>query len=186
MKVYSPGEIADLLKIKDSTLRKYSLLLEDFGYEFQKNSRNQRYYTDEDIITLRKLITMKDNGMTLDESAKGVVMWHKGNEVKQTDIALSQTDTHNVIIRDDSDIQELKTVLHKQIQLIQIQNESIEELKKMIQSLDKKVSDQQEYIGKSMKERDQALMQVMNEMLENRKLIAEEKKKGFWSRLFGK
>ena len=34
--LYSPGEVSDTLKVKDSTLRKYCGILENAGYRFSK------------------------------------------------------------------------------------------------------------------------------------------------------
>lgn len=169
MKVYNPGDVADLLKCKTATLRKYSVLLENAGYTFQKNSRKQRYYTDGDIITLRKLITLKDNGMTLDESVEGVMLWHSGNESEQEGIAPYQTETHNGIQNNADDIQELKDMIHKQ-------NELIETLSSRLDQQDKR-----------MEERDQALMESINQSMETQKqLAAAEDKPGFFKRLFKK
>lgn len=173
MKVYSPNEIADLLKVKAGTLRKYSVLLENAGYTFQKNSRKQRYYSDEDIITLQKLMTLKDSGMTLEESVQGVVLWHKGNEPDNVSVAPYQPDTNNVTQHDNSDINELKDMMYKQNELIG--------------ELSKRLDEQQNYIDKRLNKHDEILMQSMNESLEARKQIATAKEnKSFWSKLFKK
>jgi|SRR5699024_4477158 len=91
MKLYSPSDIAGVLDVKVSIVRKYSIMLEKAGYEFQKNSRKQRFYTDDDVIALRKLVTFKDNGMALGESVNGVVLWHNGSESSDTDVTPYQT-----------------------------------------------------------------------------------------------
>ncbi|NUJ33000.1 MerR family transcriptional regulator, partial [Pseudoalteromonas sp. 2103] len=70
MKVYSPSEIAELLDIKQATLRKYSIMLEEHGYKISRNSQNHRYYQDEDVITLRRVIDGKNSGVTLEEAIK--------------------------------------------------------------------------------------------------------------------
>lgn len=164
MKVYSPSDIADLLNIKESTLRKYCLLLEDKGYTFQKNNRQQRFYSDRDVITLRKFVTFKDNGMTLKEATESVMLWHKGNA--------DPNESENAIQHHNSDIAELKDMIYKQNELIK--------------ALSNKLDHQQEYIDKRLNERDNLLMKSLNEMLENRKQIATAEKKGFFARLFNK
>lgn len=124
MKVYSPHEIAELLGVKDSTLRKYSILLEEHGYEFQRNKQNQRWYNDKDVIALRKLVTFKDNGdMSLKECAEAVCLWSRGEDVTQ-----SLTVAHDDERRDEQhssnqqanaeEVQELKELVHKQNQLL--------------------------------------------------------------------
>lgn len=171
VKVYSPSDLSDVLKIKESTLRKYCLLLEEHGYEFSKNARGQRYYYDKDVITLRKFITLKDNGMTLEESAAGVVLWHKGNEDNETSVALTNTDTHNAMIRYISDMNEMKEMIQKQSEIIVMLNDKIDK--------------QQEYINNHLEERDNKLMRALQESIETQKQIASEnEKKGFWRKLF--
>src|SRR5699024_10801613 len=158
MKVYSASDITALLDIKDSTLRKYCLMLEDKGYEFQKNNRDHRFFRDDDIITLRKFITLKDNGMSLEESAEGVVLWHKGNEEEVYDVTVRQTDTRDVIERYNNDMTEMKDMMRQQ-------NEIINELSA-------KIDKQQEYIIDRLEHRDNNLMKVLEENLESQRQIA--------------
>lgn len=67
-------EAADILKIKVSTLRKYSSELEKNGYTFFKSERNHRAYSSDDITILYRLIGMKNTpGMTLERSAKSLI-----------------------------------------------------------------------------------------------------------------
>lgn len=174
MKVYSPSDIAELLHVKTATLRKYSILLEKSGYEFKKNARKQRYYSDDDVIMLRKLITFKNNGMTLDESVKSVMLWHKGNESEVTSITLSKSEMDNVTEHNKSDIDELKELVHKQ--------------NDMIGELSKRLDQQQEYIDKRMNERDQLLLQRLDQSMEEQKKLinSEKEKKGLFDRLFNK
>jgi|SRR5690625_4339470 len=161
MNVYKPSEVADLLKLKMPTLRKYSIMLEERGYKIERNSQNHRYYQDKDIIMLRRIISNKKGDVTLDEVINNVVQVKKGNSYTND---IDNTDTHN-----DSDI---KDMLHKQNELIK--------------GLTKRLDEQQTYIDQSIKERDRALMQSMNELLDNKKQIAAEKKKGFFGKLFNK
>lgn len=169
MKVYSPNEVAELLKIKPATLRKYSIMLEERGYKIERNSQNHRYYRDKDIITIRNIIRGKDSGVTLEESINNVISIDEHNTYTN---AINNADKQN-----SSDIQELKELINNQNEL----------LKDFSIRLDK----QQEYIDNQLKERDKLLMQTMNELLESRKQIAstgekEQKKKGLFARLFSK
>jgi len=49
-------------------------------------------------------VTLKDSGMMLDESVKGVVLWYNRNESTGTDIAPFQTDIHDTIKQDSNAI----------------------------------------------------------------------------------
>lgn len=162
MKVYSPAEVAKQLSCQVSTLRKYSILLENAGIKFNRNSQNQRWYSDNDIMTLRKFVTLKNNGdMDLKECANAVFLWINGNEVTQP-----LTEIDNATERSNSDITELKNMVHKQ-------NELIGELSTR---LDK----QQEYINKRLNKHDDLLMQSLNESLETKKQIAAAVEKSKW------
>lgn len=178
MKVYSPADVATQLNVKESTLRKYSLLLEEAGMTFQRNSQNQRWYNDNDVIALRKLVTMKNNGdMTLKGCADAVYLWSKGN-----DVAEPLTVTHNDIERHTSDISELKEIIQRQNGLIE--------------ALTKRIDQQQEYIKESLERRDKDLLQAIRESQQARLETAadqekqeppqQQEKRGFFQRLFGK
>src|SRR5699024_8456987 len=110
MNVYKPSEVADLLKLKMPTLRKYSIMLEERGYKIERNSQNHRYYQDKDIIMLRRIISNKKGDVTLDEVINNVVQVKKGNSYTND---IDNTDTHN-----DTDIKGLKEMVHKQNELI--------------------------------------------------------------------
>src|SRR5690625_3539583 len=169
MKVYSPSEIADLLDIKPATLRKYSIMLEERGYKIERNSQNHRYYRDEDIITIRRVIEGSKSGVTLEESINNVLSIDEHNTYIN---AINNTDTTN-----DNDIKVLKEMVHKQNDLIK--------------GLTDRLDQQQEYMDNRLKERDRLLMQSINEIMESKKQIATaekeaEQKKGFFARLFNK
>ncbi|RPJ93995.1 MerR family transcriptional regulator [Rummeliibacillus sp. TYF005] len=67
------GEVATKLNIAKDTLRAYSLELEKAGYEFKRNNRNQRDYSDYDLSILNAFLTLsKTYGLTLKEAASKV------------------------------------------------------------------------------------------------------------------
>lgn len=67
------SDVASQLDIAKDTLRAYSLELERAGYEFKRNNRNQRDYSDYDVSILNAFLTLsKTYGLTLKESASKV------------------------------------------------------------------------------------------------------------------
>ena len=75
------SEIATKLNIARDTLRAYSLELERAGYEFKRNNRNQRDYSDYDLSILNAFLTLsKTYGLTIKEAA---------SKVSSTDFKLS-------------------------------------------------------------------------------------------------
>src|SRR5699024_12782168 len=79
MKFYSPNDVSTILQIKPATLRKYSSLLEKYGYKIERNTQNHRYYQDKDIITLRNIVSGSNSGDTLEETIKNVVQLEMGS-----------------------------------------------------------------------------------------------------------
>lgn len=172
--IYNPADVAKQLNIKESTLRKYSLLLEKYGYEFHKNERGQRGYYDSDIIVLRRMMEFKNGGMTLEKASLSVATWAKRGNVTHGDTALQRYDKRYM-----GDIDELKKLIHKQGEMIEKQNELI---KQLAERLDR----QQEYIERRMNERDRLLLQTLRETQETQKQLAAASKTPFWKRLFRK
>jgi DNA-binding transcriptional MerR regulator len=167
----NPSDVCTLLGIKESTLRKYALILKDAGYEFHVNDKGQRGYFEKDVIVLKRFLEIKQNrDMTLEQAAEAVMAW-----VQQSNVAVSVIDRNRETERYNDDIKALKEMVAQQNEL----------LKELMMRLDQ----QQKYIEESLKKRDELLMQSLKESMETRKMIAaakEEKKKGFWLRLFGK
>lgn len=162
--VYSSSDIADILKVKESTLRKYCLLLEKSGYDFLKNEHGHRAFFDHDVIVLRKMISLKSGAdMTLEEAIKSVIAWKKGN-----DITASDTEEKRYIMRYNDLVGEFKLLQEQQINFN----------KELIQQ----IKNQQEYIEHRLEQRDRLLIQTIRETLEIRKEIASAKKKWwhFW------
>lgn len=148
VKVYSPAEAASLLKIKTATLRKYSLLLETYGYNIERNSKKHRYYRDKDIITIRNVITGSDSGVTLEESVKNVVYLEGDND--ESNVINNGKETNY------NDIKELKKMILKQNDLIY--------------NLTKKLDDQQTYINQKVDKRIEAPKEKIEGILAEHKV----------------
>ena len=160
--VYGSSDIADVLQIQESTLRKYCLLLEKSGYEFLKNEQGHRAFFDNDVIVLRKMIALKnDTDMTLEEAVKSVIAWKKG-----TDITVRDTEEKQYIARYNDLMKEFKSFQEQQM--------------KFNKELIREIRSQQEYIENRLEQRDQLLMQSIRESLEVRKEIAATQKKRWW------
>lgn len=156
--VYGSSDIADVLHIQESTLRKYCLLLEKSGYEFLKNEQGHRAFFDQDIIGLRKMMSLKnDADMTLEEAAKSVVAWKNGHDIAVSD---TEEERYNVLMETFKAFQEHQ--YHFNQELLQ------------------EIRSQQAYIEHRLEERDRLLLQSMRETLEVRKEIAATPKKKWW------
>lgn len=172
--IMTASDVATLLGIKESTLRKYALILQDAGYQFNTNDKGQRAYFDRDVTVLRRLIDIKKSpDMTLEQSANAVMAW-----LEQSNVSLRVMTDNKEKERYDSDIKELREVIAQQ--------------SKLLEELVKKMDQQQKYIDTRLEERDRLLMESIRESQEERKALLqiaaaqEEKKKGLFSRLFGR
>lgn len=55
IKTYSSKDVAKRLSIEPVTVRKYSQMLEEHGYSFNKDEKGWRHYTEDDIRFLEYL-----------------------------------------------------------------------------------------------------------------------------------
>lgn len=73
-KPYWAGEVAEILGISDSTLRKYCLILEKSGYRFLRGDNGRRAFVNRDVIALKKFQELSQSkNVTLDDAAKAVI-----------------------------------------------------------------------------------------------------------------
>lgn len=177
MGIYSPADIAALLKVKETTLRKYSLLLEEVGYSFKRNAQKQRWYEDNDVIALQKFVSLKHNGdMNLRECAEAV--WLLQNNGDVTD---ALTVTHNATEGDGSVIAlELRDEMTNLRELIVKQNEHIIQLQKDL-------AEEKE----QQKNRDELILKMLQDLQIQKENSAEElpapkENQSFFKKLFKK
>ena len=169
--IYSSSDMAMLLNIQESTLRKYCIMLEEAGYKFHKNELGHRGFLHNDVIALKRLIEIKQHpDMTIKQACNAVVAWIQESGVTDHDTNdIATQDRHNERYNELlNEFKEFKT------QQEQFNKELISQLQK-----------QQEYIQNSLLERDKNLMQAIRETQETQKLIAaseeeKRKKKKWW------
>lgn len=102
--VYNTSDVALLLNIQQSTLRKYSLIIEEQGHEFLKNKNGYRAFFDSDIIFLRKFLELKNEAdMSLSDAAKSVVAWFE-----DTGVATDDTGEERYVLRYNDLVNEFK------------------------------------------------------------------------------
>lgn len=150
-KTYSSSEVAKRLSIKPVTVRKYSQMLEEQGYSFQKDNNGWRQYNEDDIQYLKYIASMKAKGKSLDQAIQHIAsLYHSNLNILQPDMSLQEPE---------------KRLLN----FIQQQEE-----------LNRKILDQLEAQEKRQIERDQNLMRVLNELQETKKQIATTSQKRWW------
>lgn len=185
--VFLNKEVSERLEIGDSTLRKWSISLENAGYKFIQKEKGDiiiRMYRERDVTALlryKELIQSKVE--TMDSVAKIIV--------DEFGLGTNENDTERT--RSLIVTEALPTPLSVYEEVFQIfierQNEVNRELlekqKELIDQMDQRLNDQQKYIQETLEKRDQQLMQTLREIQEMRRVVAEEQKP-FWKRLLKK
>lgn len=160
--VYSSSEVAAILKVKDSTLRKYAGILEENGYTFLKNSQGHRDYIDKDLIVFKKIMEIKNRpNMTLKQACITVIAWNKEKHVAVPDTGDITEAERNVGIF----LADLKTQQEK------YNSDLLDQLK---QHLNLQRHQQQEYIDKSLNRRDQILMEFITQSQKDNLIAASQ------------
>lgn len=180
MAYHAPEDVAAVLKIQSSTLRKYALLLENNGYTFKKNAHGHRWFSDTDMSALRKFITFKDSGgMTLDESAAAVFLWSKGGDIAPQDTQGEAI--QDVVKRDDLFTAEsLLTALSEQQQTIKSMAAMMEEQQEQNALIMKELTDTRHDIQRLTEQL------PVNQQLDAPEQPVEKDNRGLWARILNR
>ena len=181
---YWGKEIAEILQIGDSTLRKWCLSLENQGYSFARGQNNSRAFVERDLLMLRRMKDLVQNkGITLEMASEAVIT--RLNPLEGTASVLEES-------REGE--QPLPSVQQNELLLDILERQ--ERLEHQNKQLISKLEEQQNYINNKLEKRDRQIMEALRETQEAKKLIAssleqqeqqeQENKKGLFARLFGK
>jgi len=164
-KIYNAGDVAKLLEVKDSTVRKYAQTLEKAGYQFYKNEHGYRGYYDKDVIAMRDLIKFSSHpDMTLESAAKAVVSTNKGDTIQTADTTTEVT----------QEMSKSYDILLKEFQNFKDQQMQFNQL------LITKIEQRDTYISERLEKRDQTLLESIRLLQEQKQLAATQEKKTWW------
>ncbi|MGG4012818.1 hypothetical protein [Bacillus smithii] len=196
-KEYGTKDIANMVDIAESTVRKYAQALEKAGYRFIKNENGFRIYTENDVFVFNEIKNLsKKNAMPVERIAKMIVFNQKQKirDEAESDtlkkIQLNQQESSD-IVQYDNRFNKLMNQLDK-LNMIEDIVKELQELKEVNRQLTERVQEQEKFIKESLEKRDRQLMESLNHALEFRQArieaaIAEKEiQKGFFSRLFSK
>lgn len=165
-KAYWSREVIKHLDIKESTLRKWCILLEKKGYIFIRNDQNQRAFFEHDLLALRMLADMSSSpGITLDMAADAVVIKY----ARADDTIITPPVTDMTVPVMDTNRELLEQIMAKVDRQDQFNKELLD-----------KLDQQQEYIEKSITRRDEQLLAAIREMQETKKQLAAAKEEKPW------
>ncbi|RUU74308.1 DUF3967 domain-containing protein [Mesorhizobium sp. M7A.F.Ca.MR.362.00.0.0] len=150
-KTYTSSEIAKQILVEPVTVRKYSQMLEDKGYIFNRDNKDHRRYTDNDLTAFKHLTALRNNGLSVDESINHIAnLYHHNLSILPTDTTLHQEESP------------LLTFIKKQ------------------EEFNQKILEQLERQEQRQRERDQNLMYALRETQETKKQLAVSQQKKWW------
>lgn len=168
MRTYWSSEVAQLLGISPNTLRKWSIHMENAGYRFLRDDKNNRAYRDADIMALRKLQSLLSSRMSMENAVLAVVSVYMDDQIT------------DVVPVDDRSFERYQA-LDRLIEFMERQQAFNQELLDQLRKRD-------EYIERVLKERDEKLTQTLNEILETKRMLAaaQEQQKRRWYQFWKK
>jgi DNA-binding transcriptional MerR regulator len=162
---FSPKEIANMLNIGDSTLRKWCIALEEHGYFFSRTDNKRRMFFDKDIIVLKHLRELVQvQNLSLDNASKVVTSKYKQDEKN----ASAQQNSENNERSLESDTQK---IMDKLEQLESFNKTLLDTIAKQQEYIEERLNKHEERIEK----RDLMLMESLREVQETKRLMIEAK-----------
>jgi DNA-binding transcriptional MerR regulator len=173
---HTSGEIATMIGIGTTTVRKYALQLEKNGYRFHRSNSNARLFSAHDIMAVRYLKELREKTNITVEQAASIVC-----------DKFEAKDTENQLAASVPDIEMSSENFRELKQMIQEQN-------KLLEGLIQQMNRQQEYIDEQLTLRDRTLMHTLTEKLNAQKSAAvaaaaevqESEKQSLFSKVFKK
>lgn len=182
----SAKEAASVLGIQNSTLRKYSQMLEKSGYRIHKNELGHRGFFPKDIAIIKRIIeTSKSDDMTLDMAINSVIStFGESNESDSDTTKIAETP---YITKDDFEAYQRKQMELQKAMYDEFKS-SGEKQSELIKDLAKRL-ERQEEINKKIEAQKQEKQQLLErqEVEEEIAVSADtSKKKSWWQKFLGK
>lgn len=168
LKSYWSNEVAKLLDISTSSLRKWSIALEAAGYPFLRDENDKRAYLEKDIMPLQKMRELLADGMGMENAANAVVLRFSEQMSGSVTMVVRGEDERSSerYLELITQNQEMRTILERLEQRMQEQQADMRQ----------QLADQRQYIEESLHRRDQQLMLTLREMTEARQEAAAAKR----------
>lgn len=157
LKSYWSQEVAKLLGISTSTLRKWSIALEAAGYSFIRDENDKRAYLERDIMPLQKMRELLADGMGMENAANAVILRFAEQMSELGTVAVRQHDERS---------SERYLEIVNQLQEFRQENQQLREY--------------MERIDRRMQTQHEGITQLLREQLEVRKLLAAANEKRWW------
>lgn len=157
---YMAHEVADILGVSTSALRKWSPSLERAGYRFIRDEHGRRIYQERDLAALRRMRELLQSGMGMENAAKSVWGLYR-TEFESSSVALSvhQEKDENAKREQDERLQKLEARM----------DELVELNKKLVQQLHQR--------DETDRERYARFDHLLSEVAETRRMLAAAQEK---------
>jgi hypothetical protein len=186
--VFLNKEVSARLEIGDSTLRKWSMSLENAGYQFIKKEKGDitiRVYRERDVTAFLRYKELIQSKVETMDSVSKIIVSEFGEGMDEND----QERTGSLLVTDTFptplSVYEVafQTFIERQNE---VNREWMAKQQELIDRMKQRVDDQQKYIQETLEKRDHALMGTIRELMEQRRIEAAEQNQSFWRRLFKK
>lgn len=188
-RTYTGKEVASILGIGASTLRKWSMLLEQHGYWFLRDSQNRREYRQIDVAALQRFYRLTKDQLFPQEEAAHMIVSHQPPDAARKESAATLAPAHVPASAPTS----MPTPVH--VPNSEQWEAKLQALASHVQQQDiahhallERMEKQEAYIRSSLKERDRRLTKAMNDILDAKvqlaKMQQEQQKSSLWHRLF--
>jgi DNA-binding transcriptional MerR regulator len=174
--IYKAKEVMDQLDLKDSVFKKYIGLLEREGYVIERNAQGHRLFKVEDIKTLETFMELsKYDGMTLESVAKkiGSMKTSEGHE----GITDNENNRHDVMSLVEMAVSD--ALAKQEERFAQANKQLADEMKREIKALG-------ERLEKSRVEELRLALETQKQLAATQEKLETERKKGIWTKLFGR
>ncbi|WP_298789216.1 hypothetical protein [uncultured Marinococcus sp.] len=186
---YRLKHLAEELNITESAARKYYGLFEENGHKFDRNKQSYIVFNRQDVELFKKMIELRDEqGLKLQDAVQRSIIIINGSDYNNHRSDLSINDPVNYMQSLNDKMDDIKNLLKEQNEVIHEQRQFMTKQQETIEHLKNYVDEQKEQ--KLLKEKlEEEIQQKEEEKEEQNSTSLEEKtgekKKGFWSRLFG-
>lgn len=164
-KSYWSNEVAKLLDISTSTLRKWSIALEGAGYPIIRDGNDRRAYLEGDLMPLQRMRELLADGMSMENAANAVVLRFSEQSVTAVTLPVIQQDERS----------------HER------HLEMVGELREVRQE-NKMILEYMERMDQRMQQQHEGMTHLLREQMEMRRQLAasaeDQQRKPWWKRIF--
>ncbi|MGG0369514.1 DUF3967 domain-containing protein [Priestia endophytica] len=160
-----------MLKVGDSTLRKWCIALEKEGYTFTKGVRNSRAFIKKDIVVLEDIkLLLQESGMNLESTVKVTLSKHHSENMNDND---SNNGERMPLVPQGNGS---KISNNTSIEYLKIQEQLLEQVERIERSHEERLKN----IEEKLDYRNKLLLETLQEIQDTKKIIAVTKEKKWW------